>query len=162
MTACASRRGRQGSSIDRITRSPSPWTLQGAPARFSEIEAPVGHREGYGLFIGGQDLEGPNQTYTYFLVRGDGRYLVKHRNGPFARELSEGWQVSEAVRVTTSPGEDVTNELEIRLNNGRLGFSCNGELVTDMSISEASTQGVVGVRVNHNLSVRVQDLSLDQ
>ena len=35
-------------------------------ARFTEIGAPIGHREGFGLFIGGQDLEGTNQRYTYF------------------------------------------------------------------------------------------------
>jgi len=50
-------------------------------ARFSEVGAPEGHREGFGLFIGGQDLEGTNQRYTYFLVRGDGRYLIRHREG---------------------------------------------------------------------------------
>ncbi len=142
---------------DQVANS-ERYTVRG---RFTEIDAPVGHREGFGLFIGGQDLEGPNQRYTYFLVRADGRYLVKHRNGASAGELSDGWEVSEAVRVPTSRGDDVTNELAIVLDGGRLRFSCNGELVTDIPIGEASTQGVVGVRVNHNLEVRVQDLSID-
>ena len=138
--------------------SADSYTVRG---RFTEINAQVGHREGFGLFIGGQDLEGPNQRYTYFLIRADGRYLVKHRSGASATDVSDGWEVSEAVRVPTSRGDEVTNELAIALDGGRLRFSCNGEPVVDIPIGDASTQGIVGVRVNHNLEVRVQDLRID-
>ena len=31
-----------------------------------------GHQEAYGIFIGGKDLGGAGQRYTYFLLRGDG------------------------------------------------------------------------------------------
>ena len=134
------------------------YTVRG---RFTEINAPVGHREGFGLFIGGQSLEGPNQRYTYFLIRGDGRYLIKHRSGASATDVSDGWEVSAAVRVPTSRGDEVTNELAIALDGGRLRFSCNGEPVVDIPIGDASTQGIVGVRVNHNLEIRVEDLRID-
>src|SRR5215208_7647224 len=35
------------------------------------------HAEGYGLFFGGENLSGENQRYIYFLVRDDGKYLLK-------------------------------------------------------------------------------------
>src|SRR4051794_41137533 len=47
-------------------------------ATFTQM-APSAHREGYGLFVGGADLEGPNQKYTYFLVSQDGTFLIKRR-----------------------------------------------------------------------------------
>ena len=110
-------------------------------ARFTEINAPRGHREGFGLFIGGQDLEGPNQRYTYFLVRADGRYLIKQRDGTSTRETSNGWQSSEAVQAATMEDADVTNELAIAVDGERLRFSCNGALVADMPIGDLSAQG---------------------
>ena len=82
-------------------------------ARFTEVDAPMGHREGFGLFIGGQDLEGTNQRYTYFLVRGDGSFLIKQRDGASTPEMSNGWQSSDAVRGATGAGGDVTNDLAV-------------------------------------------------
>lgn len=40
-----------------------------------------GRNEGYGLIIGGRDLEGDDQVYTYFLLRNSGEFLVKGRKG---------------------------------------------------------------------------------
>ena len=132
-----------------------------ARARFTEIEAPIGHREGFGLFIGGQDLEDDRQRYIYFLVRGDGRYLIKRRDGASTVEITKGWEWSAAVRVPSSEARDVTNELAITVDGDRVRFSCNGEPVADIPIGDPSTQGVVGVRVNHNLEVHVQDLQVE-
>ena len=133
----------------------APYT---ASARFTEIGAPVGHREGFGLFIGGQDLENDNQRYTYFLVRGDGRYLIKRRDGELTAEITDGWEPSAAVHVPAPDNHDVVNELTVAVNGELLRFLCNDELVAEMPVGDLDTQGVVGVRVNHNLEVRVQDL----
>lgn len=130
-------------------------------ARFTEIEAPVGHREGFGLFIGGQDLDGASQRYVYFLVRGDGRYLIKRRDGGSTQEISSGWESSEAVRIPAAGGGDVINDLAITVDGGRLRFSCNDAQVADVPIGDLRTAGVVGVRVNHNLAVRVDDLHVE-
>src|SRR5438552_9966789 len=37
------------------------------------------HPEGYGLVVGGSHLADAQNGYTYFLVRGDGKVLVKRR-----------------------------------------------------------------------------------
>ena len=132
-----------------------------ARARFTEIEAPIGHREGFGLFIGGKDLDDDRQRYIYFLVRGDGRYLIKRRDGASTVEITKGWELSAAVRVPSSEARDVANELAITVDGDRVRFSCNGEPVADIAIGDPSTQGVVGVRVNHNLDVHVQDLQVE-
>ena len=137
-------------------------TTYTARARFTEIDAPTGHREGFGLFIGGQDLEDDRQRYTYFLVRGDGRYLIKRRDGLSTFEITNGWELSGAVHVPSSETRDVTNELAITVDGDRVRFSCNGEPVADIPIGDLSTLGVVGVRVNHNLEVSVQGLRVEE
>lgn len=133
-----------------------------ARARFTEIDAPVGHREGFGLFVGGQELEGDRQRYIYFLVRGDGRYLIKRRDGESTVEISDGWEASDSIRVPTPDNADVANDLEIAVDGERVRFSCNGQLVADRPVGDLSPQGVVGARVNHNLKVRVERLQVER
>lgn len=129
---------------------------------FTEVGAPLGHREGFGLFIGGQHLGGDEQRYLYFLVRGDGRYLVKKRDGDATVELSSGWQPSAAVRMPTGDVEVVTNELAIEVEGAQLRLLCNGEAVAELLIGETDVSGQVGVRVNHNLHVRVGNVGIDR
>ncbi len=130
--------------------------------RFTEVGAPMGHREGFGVFVGGQRLGGQGQRYVYFMVRGDGRYLVKQRDGDATMELSQGWQPSDAVRVPTSEGGEVTNELAVEVDGGELHLLCNGQPVMDVMVDDMDTRGVVGLRVNHNLHVRIGDFGLDR
>jgi hypothetical protein len=129
-------------------------------ARFTEIDAPVGHLEGYGVFVGGRDLESDAQRYLYFLVRGDGHYLITQREGFSTRTVSDGWQRSEAVKAPTGD-HDVTNELAIMVEPERVHFLCNGERVADLPLATLSLRGTVGVRVNHNLRVRVQGFHVE-
>src|SRR6478672_257437 len=58
----------------------SAYTLKGT----FTLMKPSGHTNYYGLVFGGSNLDGPNQTYLYFLVAQDGTFLVKHRAGDTA------------------------------------------------------------------------------
>ena len=51
-----------------------------ASATFAQARAPE-RMEGYGLFVGGKNLNADNQDYLYFLIRHDGSYMVRHRAG---------------------------------------------------------------------------------
>lgn len=129
-------------------------------AVFTEIAARQGHREGYGLFVGGADLSGPKQRYTYFLVRGDGRYLIKTRSASLTRDLSDEWVSSDAVSLATNA--DTTNALSIQVGEGRLQFHCNGRQVAEVPEKGLVPHGVAGIRVNHHLDVVVRDFRIDQ
>src|SRR5215471_4838139 len=61
----------------------SDWTKSGNyqfSGRLTQKQAPT-HPISYGLMIGGRDLAGPNETYTYFLVRNRGEYFIANREG---------------------------------------------------------------------------------
>src|SRR5260221_9736508 len=47
-------------------------------ATFTQME-PAAHPEAYGLFIGGANLDAARQKYTYFILRQDGKYMIKRR-----------------------------------------------------------------------------------
>src|SRR5216684_5578207 len=54
-----------------------PYTLKGA----FTLMKPSGHTNYYGLVFGGSGLEGPEQSYLYFVVAQNGTWLIKRRDG---------------------------------------------------------------------------------
>jgi hypothetical protein len=51
------------------------YTLRGT----FTLMRPSGHVNYYGLVFGGSELDGPQQSYLYFLVAQNGTFLVNHR-----------------------------------------------------------------------------------
>jgi hypothetical protein len=114
------------------------------------------HPEGYGLFYGGQALDGEGQKYTYFLVRQDGTYLVKRRDGENTTEVTKGWVASPAVHKLTANGT-ATNLLEIdhKRDPSKVVFMVNGQPVHTLDAKATDVNGVVGIRANHNLDLHI-------
>jgi hypothetical protein len=115
---------------------------------------PSEHPEAYGLFVGGKALEGPAQSYLYFVVGQDGRYLIKHRAGAETHTLVD-WSIHSAVR---KPGADgrATNQLQIDVEAERVRFLLNDvEVATLPRNGRFETDGIVGLRLNHNLDLHV-------
>lgn len=113
------------------------------------------HPEGYGLFYGGQALEGGQEEYTYFLVRGDGSYLVKRRDGERTTDITKGWVPSPAVHKLNAKGT-ATNLLEIdnKRDPGKVVFKVNGQAVHTLA-QAADVNGIVGIRANHHLDLHI-------
>ena len=120
--------------------------------------------EGYGLIIGGSNLAEASQRYTYFLVRSDGKFIIKRRNGPDQRgenpsNVTEGW-VDNAAIIKEGPDGKNTNALAINVSGGKVSFLANGKELYSTDASKVDTDGVVGIRVNHNLDVHVADFAI--
>jgi hypothetical protein len=121
------------------------------------------HPEGYGLFVGGQDLAGKNQKYTYFLVRGDGTYLIKQRKGDTTAEISKGWTPHPAVKKENAQGK-TTNLLEIdaKQDPQKVEFKVNGQTVYSADSKRFDLSGIVGIRANHNLDLHFEGFAVHQ
>lgn len=129
-------------------------------ASFRQTKAPR-HPEGYGLFIGGSQIEAPGQQYFYFLVRGDGKYFVAHRAGSDVHKIVE-WTESPAVAKQDGAGV-ATNAVSVQVTADSLFLSVNGQRVHSFARSQlpgSGTDGQVGLRVNHNLDVHVADFAI--
>lgn len=123
-------------------------------ATFARTKAPA-HPEAYGMFYGGTALNGEGQKYTYFLVRGDGNFLVRERNGAETRNVTSGWTEHAAVGRADASGK-VTDKLEIDASKaGTVRFLVNGKVVHEMAADANAINGIVGLRVNHNLDLQV-------
>ena len=121
-------------------------------ASFTQMKAPM-HPEAYGLFIGGSDLSGAAQRYTYLIVRGDGKFMIKRRNGDSVTTVI-GWTANDAVVKAGTDGK-ATNEVSILVKGGTVSFMVNGKEVHSGSTADFDTKGIVGLRVNHNLDVHI-------
>lgn len=129
-----------------------------AEATIHQTAAPA-HPEGYGLFYGGQALDGEGQKYTYFLVRGDGKFLIKERNGAETRNVTEGWTDHAAVKKQDAEGR-TANKLEIDATGEQVRYLVNGQEVHAAAKTPGGTNGIVGLRVNHNLDVHIEGLAV--
>lgn len=125
-------------------------------ATFTQTK-PSSHAEGYGLFFGGKDLEGEGQSYTYFLVRQDGSYLIKRREGGKTSDISKGWTPNAAVKKPDAKGS-ATNLLEVdnKVDPSKVTFKVNGQDVYTTEAKSIDVDGIVGLRINHNLDVHVE------
>lgn len=118
---------------------------------------PTSHVEYYGLIFGGSGLEGPQQTYLYFMVAQDGTWLVKRRDGDSTQSVSAK-TASDVVNKPDASGKS-TNALEVRVLADKVEYYVNGTNVytTPKTGLTAKTDGIYGIRINHHLEVQVDD-----
>jgi hypothetical protein len=120
---------------------------------------PGERREGYGIFVGGRSLQGPDQTYAYFLLRKDGRFLIKLRRGSETEVMTPWTEHAAVVRHDGGEGT-VKNVLGIHVTAATVRFSVNGEEVASHPRATIAPDGIVGLRVNHALNVHVTNLEV--
>lgn len=119
----------------------------------------AGHREAFGIFIGGSGLDGAAQRYTYFLIRGDGTWKVKRRNGGAATDVTTGWTGNAAILPGKTDGP-VANVLSVVAGKDNVSFQVNGQEVYSAPRGSVDTDGIAGLRINHNLSVHVESFEV--
>jgi len=118
---------------------------------------PSNHTNYYGLVFGGSDLEGPKQSYLYFMVAQDGTWLLKRRDGEQTQDVAPKTP-SDTVKKPDANGKS-TNALEVRVGSDKIEYLVNGKSVHSMPKSGAKTDGIYGVRVNHQLEVQIEGLT---
>jgi hypothetical protein len=173
------RTDREGTSLAdaKYTASDDGWEVNTGPAHilyrrgdslsgtysvsgsFEQLSAPA-HPEAFGIFIGGQNLEAPTQSYTYFLVRGTGHYLLRVRDGSSTRNIQE-WTASDAVPKQDAEGK-ASYRVTAQVTADSVRFLVNDQPVASVAKSAVSTDGTAGLRINHNLQLSVKPLAIQR
>jgi hypothetical protein len=122
---------------------------------------PSNHTNYYGLVFGGKNLEGPEQSYLYFVVAQDGTWLIKRRTGDRSTSDVAGRMSNDAVKTPDASGKSV-NALEVRVHADKVDFVVNGTVVhtEPKSGAMANTDGIYGMRVNHLLDIQADALTV--
>ena len=123
----------------------------GVSSTFEQLEKPA-HPEAFGVFFGGTNLDQPNQAYTYFLVRGNGEVLVKVREGEATRDVVK-WTPVAGVPKEDAAGR-ATYKLDVQVTTDSVKLMVNGKQVAAASKAGLPTDGIAGLRINHNLHVK--------
>ena len=135
------------------------YTLKGT----FTLMKPSGHNNYYGLAFGGSGLDGAQQSYLYFLIGQNGSFIVKRRDGDAKTENIAPRTPHEAVKKPDASGKS-TNVLEVRVGADKIDYVVNGTVVhtTPKTGLTEKTDGIYGIRVNHQLEVHIESLSVSK
>lgn len=150
--------GPAGIFYDPETRADGDFRVESTVFLFD----PEGRNEGFGVFIGGADLEGDGQAYTYLLIRADGSVIVKRRDGGETSTLLD-WTKHEAVVTWAARGEGAAtakNILFVESAGDDVIFGVNEQEVFRTARAGQHVDGVVGLRVNHGLNLHFSSLEV--
>ena len=128
-----------------------------ATARLQQVEASA-HREAYGMFVGGRNLDQSSQQYLYFVVGGTGEYMISRRDSSKVTALKP-WTPSASVPKADASGK-VDYTLAVRVAADSVHFMVNNSQVAALPKSGLPTDGVAGIRIGHNLHVMVQPVRI--
>lgn len=121
---------------------------------------PGERREAFGVIIGGQDMDAPNHSYDYFLIRNSGEFLIKRRRGGETETIKE-WTASDAIKRYTDPAvASVLNQLKVQVADESVTFIINDNEVATLPRTDVQTDGIAGLRVNHALNLHISDISV--
>jgi hypothetical protein len=134
------------------------YTLKGT----FTLMKPSGHANYYGLVFGGSDLEGAEQKYLYFVVAQNGTWLIKSRDGDSTGVVAPKTP-NDGVKKPDESGKS-TNALEVRVGADKVDFVVNDVVVHSepKSGAMAKTDGIYGIRINHQLEVQVDGFKVSK
>jgi hypothetical protein len=92
-------------------------------------------------------------------VRQDGRFLIKERMGVDTRGVVD-WTPHAAIKPFGPDGK-MTNELAIVVSADSVRFLINDTEVAQRPRTGLNTNGIVGLRVNHQLDILVDGLTIE-
>jgi hypothetical protein len=125
-------------------------------ATFREPKQTYNHPHPFWVFIGGNKLDGDQQSFIYCVAYRDGQYLIRYFNGATATTVAKR-APHPAVNKATGPEAEVTNEVGWTVKGNRADCVINGQVVGGFDKTELvgpgkleSTDGVYGIRVSHN------------
>lgn len=124
------------------------------------------HPHPYGLFIAGNDMGTPQQSYLYCAAYGSGNFIVRGFGPePFQMNGRRG-ETNPAVHKAAGPGQPVTQEISLSVTGNQVQCAINGTVVATYDKAALitagklkSTDGIYGIRFAHNTDALVTGLS---
>jgi hypothetical protein len=124
------------------------------------------HPHPYGVFIAGNKMGTPDQSYLYCAAYGNGNFIVRGF-GPQPFQMNGRGEPNAAVHKAAGQGSPVSQEIAMSVKADNVTCAINGTVVATYKKSDlvqsgklASTDGVYGVRFAHNTEGTVTGLAM--
>lgn len=125
------------------------------------------HPHPYGIFIAGDNMGTPQQSYLYCEAYGNGNFIVRGFGPePFQMNGRRG-ESNPAVHKAAGPGQPVTQEIAMSVKGNHVDCSINGTVVATYDKAAvvspgklSSTDGIYGIRFAHNTDGTVTGLTM--
>jgi hypothetical protein len=124
------------------------------------------HAHPYGVFIGGNKLDTEAGTLLYCAAYGNGTYIVRGF-GPAPFQVGGRRPGTNAAVKKADKGQPVSQEIALSVKGGKVSCSINGTEVVSVDKAEVvgagkldSLDGVAGLRVAHNVDVKVSNFKI--
>ena len=135
------------------------YTLSASFAQMKSMQ-----HEAYGIFIGGSGLQSDKQNYLYFIIKpADGTFLINHRSSDAKPVTVVPYTASDAINKDAPADGAAKNKLSITVGKDDVTFLMNDKVVKVLKKTEldgASTDGLVGMRLNHNLDLHIVEFGV--
>jgi len=117
---------------------------------------------GFGVFLGGRNMQTPQAQYTEFLVRNDGFYAVLQHVGPKVVKLKDWTQIAGINQHKGRRDESVRNSFRVIVDAQTVQLVINRTLVTSFLRGTFQPDGEYGVHVGAKQLIQVETLGLEQ
>lgn len=119
-----------------------------------QILFPGTSQSGYGLFIGGRDLDATGAQFIAFLARRDGQVSIERRAAGQTTTLVP-WAPSAAVKLPAKPTETASNTLRVSVELDSLRFSINGQPAAAVARRDLPVDGYFGFRTGADINMHI-------
>lgn len=118
--------------------------------------------EGFGVFIGGRNMQSPNAEFTEFLIRNDGFYAVLHHVGLRTIKLKDWTRIAGINQHGGQRDESVRNTFRIIVDDQFVTMVVNRTMMTSVSRGDAKSDGEYGVRIGAKQLIQIETLGLEK
>ena len=126
------------------------------------------HPHPYGVFIAGSNLDSADKiTALYCAAYGRGTFIVRGFAPTVFNVNGRGGSPNDAVHKAAGRGESVEQTVALSVKGDKVECAINGTVVGSYAKSDVvgagkltTTDGIVGIRVAHNVDVNVKDFKV--
>ncbi len=118
--------------------------------------------DGFGVFLGGKNMQTPNAQYTEFLVKNDGQYAVFQHIGAKRVALVDWTTIAGITLHSGRRDESVRNTFRVVVDDKIVQLVINRALATSFPRAVFQPDGEFGVRIGTRQQFQNESLRLEK